>query len=77
MTEHYINETLEHIKTALKDAGLDKSEIQLSWLEVQLDFQKLTKWWDFFGKDLNKGVNPDEVVAAGAAVQAGVLKRWC
>ncbi len=29
---------------------------------------------EFFGKDLNKGVNPDEVVAAGAAVQAGVLR---
>jgi molecular chaperone DnaK len=76
MTEHLISETLQHIKTALKDAGLDKGEIQ----EVIMvggstrlpKANKVVK--EFFGKDLNKGVNPDEVVAAGAAVQAGVLR---
>ncbi len=76
MTEHLIAETLEHIKTALKDASLDKNEIQ----EVIMvggstrlpKANKVVK--EFFGKDLNKGVNPDEVVAAGAAVQAGVLR---
>ncbi len=76
MTEHLIAETLEHIKTALDDAGLSKDEIQ----EVIMvgGSTRLPKAnavvKDFFGKDLNKGVNPDEVVAAGAAVQAGVLK---
>lgn len=76
MTEHLIAETLQHIKTALKDADLDKGEIQ----EVIMvgGSTRLPKAnavvKEFFGKDLNKGVNPDEVVAAGAAVQAGVLK---
>ncbi len=76
MTEHLIKETLDHIKVALKDAGLDKSEIE----EVIMvggstrlpKANQVVK--EFFGKDLNKGVNPDEVVAAGAAVQAGVLR---
>ena len=76
MTEHLIAETLDHIKVALKDAGLDKGEIQ----EVIMvgGSTRLPKAnsvvKEFFGKDLNKGVNPDEVVAAGAAVQAGVLR---
>ncbi len=76
MTEHLINETLDHIKVALDDAGLDKNEIE----EVIMvggstrlpKANQVVK--EYFGKDLNKGVNPDEVVAAGAAVQAGVLK---
>ncbi|TLP38498.1 molecular chaperone DnaK [Arcobacter arenosus] len=76
MTENLITETLDHIKTALKDAGLDKGEIQ----EVIMvgGSTRLPKAnsvvKEFFGKDLNKGVNPDEVVAKGAAVQAGVLR---
>jgi len=76
MTEGLIAETLDHIKVALKDAGLDKSEIE----EVIMvgGSTRLPKAnsvvKEFFGKDLNKGVNPDEVVAAGAAVQAGVLR---
>ncbi|RXK03031.1 molecular chaperone DnaK [Arcobacter sp. CECT 8989] len=76
MTEHLISETLEHIKVAMRDAGLDKDEIE----EVIMvggstrlpKANQVVK--DYFGKDLNKGVNPDEVVAAGAAVQAGVLR---
>jgi molecular chaperone DnaK len=76
MTEHLINETLSHIKTALKDAGLDKGEIQeIIMVGGSTRLPKANKVVrEFFGKDLNKGVNPDEVVAAGAAVQAGVLK---
>ncbi|UTJ06340.1 molecular chaperone DnaK [Arcobacter roscoffensis] len=76
MTEHLINETLDHIKVALDDAGLDTNEIE----EVIMvgGSTRLPKANEvvknYFGKDLNKGVNPDEVVAAGAAVQAGVLK---
>ena len=76
MTENLITETLDHIKVALDDAGLDKGEIE----EVIMvggstrlpKANEVVK--DYFGKELNKGVNPDEVVAAGAAVQAGVLK---
>ena len=76
MTEHLINETLDHIKIALKDAGLSKDEIQeIIMVGGSTRLPKANKVVrDFFGKDLNKGVNPDEVVAAGAAVQAGVLK---
>nr|MBP6714258.1 Hsp70 family protein [Aliarcobacter sp.] len=76
MTEGLINETLDHIKIALKDAGLNKDEIQeIIMVGGSTRLPKANKVVrDFFGKDLNKGVNPDEVVAAGAAIQAGVLK---
>ena len=76
MTEDLINETLAHIKTALKDAGLNKDEIQeIIMVGGSTRLPKANKVVkEFFGKELNKGVNPDEVVAAGAAVQAGVLK---
>jgi molecular chaperone DnaK len=70
-----IQRTIEPTKKALADAGKNPSEI----VEVVLVggstripmVQKLVK--DFFGKEPHKGVNPDEVVALGAAVQAGVL----
>ncbi len=66
---------LEPCKNALKDAGLDRSKID----EVVLvggstripKVVELVK--DFFGKEPHKGVNPDEVVAIGAAIQGGVL----
>ncbi|MBS3914147.1 MAG: molecular chaperone DnaK [Bacteroidetes bacterium] len=70
-----IQRTLEPCKKALKDAGLNPSDIN----EVILvggstripAIQKLVE--DFFGKSPSKGVNPDEVVAIGAAIQGGVL----
>ncbi len=76
MTDDLIAETLSHIKTALKDSGLDKSEIK----EVIMvggstripKAQQVVK--EYFGKELNNSVNPDEVVAAGAAIQGGVLR---
>jgi molecular chaperone DnaK len=76
MVDTLVAETMEHIKVALKDAGLDKGEID----EVVMvggstrvpKAQEMVK--EYFGKELHKGVNPDEVVAAGAAVQGGVLK---
>lgn len=76
MTEDLITETLDHIKVALKDAGLDKSEIEeIIMVGGSTRLPKANEIVrDFFGKDLNKGVNPDEVVASGAAVQAGVLR---
>jgi molecular chaperone DnaK len=76
MTEHLVQETLDHIKVAMKDAGLDNDEIN----EVIMvggstripKAQEVVK--AYFGKELNNSVNPDEVVAAGAAIQGGVLK---
>merc|ERR1712078_815776 len=54
-----VKRSMEPVKKALKDAGLSKSDIN----EVE----------KFFGKKPSKGVNPDEVVAVGAAIQGGVL----
>jgi len=70
-----VHSTIPPCEQALKDAGLKASEID----EVILVggstripvVQKLVK--DFFGKEPSKGVNPDEVVAIGAAIQGGVL----
>ncbi len=68
--------TLEPVKKALDDAGKkpgDIDEIVLVGGQTRMpSVQKLVA--DFFGKEPHKGVNPDEVVAIGAAVQAGVLK---
>jgi len=76
MTENLIDETLVHIKTAIKDSGLEKDDIQeIIMVGGSTRLPKANEIVrEFFGKDLNKGVNPDEIVAAGAAVQAGVLK---
>lgn len=75
MTEQLVKRSIEPCKKALEDAGLKTSEID----EVVLvggstripAIQKAVK--DFFGKEPNRTVNPDEVVAIGAAVQGGVL----
>ena len=76
MTEDLIDETLVHIKNALDDAGLDSDEInEVIMVGGSTRLPKANQIVkDFFGKELNKGVNPDEVVAAGAAIQGGVLK---
>jgi molecular chaperone DnaK len=71
-----IQRTIEPCKTALKDAGLEPSAIN----EVILvgGMTRMPKVAEtvkqFFGKEPHKGVNPDEVVAIGAAIQAGVLQ---
>ncbi len=76
LVEDLISKTLPPCKTALKDAGLSASEIH----EVILvgGMTRMPKVIEevksFFGKDPNKSVNPDEVVAMGAAIQAGVLQ---
>lgn len=75
MTESLVQRSLEPCRKALSDAGVKASEID----EVILvggstripAIQKAVK--DFFGKEPNRTVNPDEVVAIGAAVQGGVL----
>jgi len=68
--------TLEPVKKALADAGkkaADIDEVVLVGGQTRMpSVQKIVA--DFFGKEPHKGVNPDEVVAIGAAVQAGVLK---
>ena len=76
LVENLIKKTLPPCKTALKDAGLSAAEIN----EVVLvgGMTRMPKVMEevknFFGKEPNKSVNPDEVVAMGAAIQAGVLQ---
>ena len=76
LVEDLIARTIPPCKTALKDAGLSASEID----EVVLvgGMTRMPKVIEevknFFGKEPNKSVNPDEVVAMGAAIQAGVLQ---
>lgn len=75
LSDQLIRRAIEPCKAALKDAGLTASDID----EVILvggstripAIQKIVE--DFFGKKPSKGVNPDEVVALGAAIQGGVL----
>ncbi len=75
MIEPFVQRTLEPCRLALKDAGLDAKDVDEVILvggSTRIPMvQKHVS--DFFGKEPNKGVNPDEVVAIGAAVQAGVL----
>ncbi|WP_394909746.1 molecular chaperone DnaK [uncultured Helicobacter sp.] len=76
LIEDLVDETIAKIDFVIKDAGLSKSDIS----EVVMvggstripKVQERVK--EFIGKDLNKSVNPDEVVAVGAAIQGGVLK---
>ena len=76
LVEDLVSRTVEPCKAALKDAGLKASDID----EVILvggqtrmpKIQEVVK--EFFGREPHKGVNPDEVVAVGAAIQGGVLK---
>jgi molecular chaperone DnaK len=76
LVDDLIQKTVAPCRAALKDAGLSAGEIQ----EVVLvgGMTRMPKVQDvvkqFFGKEPHKGVNPDEVVAVGAAIQAGVLQ---
>lgn len=76
LVEDLIKRTLEPCKKALKDAGLAAGEIDdvvLVGGQTRMPkIQEVVK--DFFGREPHKGVNPDEVVAMGAAIQAGVLQ---
>ena len=76
LVEDLIARTLPPCKTALKDAGLTANDINevvmvggMTRMPKVIEAVK-----NFFGKDPNKSVNPDEVVAMGAAIQAGVLQ---
>ncbi|WP_375615619.1 molecular chaperone DnaK [Bartonella sp. AP58NXGY] len=76
LVDDLVQRTIEPCKAALKDAGLKAGEID----EVVLvgGMTRMPKIQEvvqrFFGKDPHKGVNPDEVVAMGAAIQGGVLQ---
>jgi molecular chaperone DnaK len=76
LVEDLISKTLPPCKTALKDAGLAASEIdEIVMVGGMTRMPKvLAEVKNFFGKEPNKSVNPDEVVAMGAAIQAGVLQ---
>ncbi|MDB4082580.1 molecular chaperone DnaK [Candidatus Pelagibacter sp.] len=76
LVEDLISRTLPPCKTALKDAGLTANEIdEVVMVGGMTRMPKvLAEVKNFFGKDPNKSVNPDEVVAMGAAIQAGVLQ---
>ncbi|NBX86797.1 MAG: molecular chaperone DnaK [Proteobacteria bacterium] len=71
-----IDKTLEPCKQALKDAGVKASDVDevvlVGGMTRMPKVQEVVK--KFFGKDPHKGVNPDEVVAIGAAIQGGILK---
>jgi molecular chaperone DnaK len=75
MVDDIIQRSVQPCKQALKDAGVDASkidEVVLVGGQTRMPrIQTLVK--ELFGKEPHKGVNPDEVVAIGAAVQAGVL----
>ncbi len=75
MCDDLLQRALEPCKKALKDAGLSTGEINevilVGGMTRMPKVQKIVK--DFFGKEPHKGVNPDEVVAVGAAIQGGVL----
>ena len=76
LVDDLIQKTVEPCKKALKDAGLTAGEINevvlVGGMTRMPKVQEVVK--SFFGKEPHKGVNPDEVVAIGAAVQAGVLQ---
>ena len=76
LVDDLIQRTVEPCRKALKDAGLKASEIQevilVGGMTRMPKVQEVVK--QFFGREPHKGVNPDEVVALGAAIQGGVLK---
>src|ERR1700723_2972823 len=76
LVDDLVQKTIEPCRKALKDAGLTAGEIGevvlVGGMTRMPKVQEVVK--QFFGKEPHKGVNPDEVVAIGAAVQAGVLQ---
>ena len=76
LVDDLIKKSIKPCQAALKDAGISMSDIDEVVLvggmtRMPRVIEEVTK---FFGKEPHKGVNPDEVVAAGAAIQAGVLQ---
>ncbi len=75
LVDDLVQKTITPVEKALKDAGVTKSDIKeiimVGGMTRMPKVQEVVK--NFFGKDLNNSVNPDEVVAIGAAVQGAVL----
>ncbi len=75
LTEDLVERCLEPMRAALKDAGVQASDINdvilVGGMTRMPKIEEIVS--DFFGKAAHKGVNPDEVVATGAAIQGGVL----
>jgi molecular chaperone DnaK len=76
LVDDLVQKTIGPCKAALKDAGLSASDIKevvlVGGMTRMPKIQQIVK--EFFGREPHKGVNPDEVVAVGAAIQAGVLQ---
>jgi len=76
LVDDLVQKTIAPCKAALKDAGLNASQIDevvlVGGMTRMPKIQEIVK--SFFGREPHKGVNPDEVVAIGAAIQAGVLQ---
>ncbi|MFK7903252.1 MAG: molecular chaperone DnaK [Nitratireductor sp.] len=76
LVDDFVKRTIGPMKAALKDAGIKTGEIDevvlVGGMTRMPKIQETVK--EFFGKEPHKGVNPDEVVAMGAAIQAGVLQ---
>ena len=76
LVDDLVQKTLGPCKAALKDAGLSAKDIQevvlVGGMTRMPKVQQVVK--EFFGREPHRGVNPDEVVAVGAAIQAGVLQ---
>jgi molecular chaperone DnaK len=76
LVQHYIDESIQHVSQVVKDAGMsvkDINEVILVGGQTRMPaIQEAVK--KLFGKEPHKGINPDEVVAIGAAVQAGIFQ---
>ncbi|MDP2664145.1 MAG: molecular chaperone DnaK [bacterium] len=76
LVSDYIQESIDHVKQTLKEAKIEPKDIdeivlvggQTRMPKIQEEIKKL------FGKEANKTINPDEVVAVGAAIQAGIMQ---
>ncbi|WP_339001645.1 molecular chaperone DnaK [Fusobacterium animalis] len=75
LTKHLVEATQGPTKTALKDANLETKDIdEILLVGGSTRIPAVQEWVEnFFGKKPSKGINPDEVVAAGAAIQGGIL----
>jgi len=75
LVDELVQKTIKPMENAMKDAGIKKEEIDevvmVGGMTRMPKINEIVK--NFFGKDPHKGINPDEVVAVGAAIQGGVL----